>query len=117
VKHFTLDEFASPDLPDSGSRMDPHFLELLDSIREEAGIPFHINSGFRTLAHNMEVNGGPNSAHTRGLAADVVALTGKQKYIIAKAAIIHGITRIGIGKTFVHLDNDSTLPNPTIWLY
>jgi len=33
------------------------------------------------------------------------------------AAIRNGIRRIGIGKSFVHVDNDASLPNPTIWLY
>jgi uncharacterized protein YcbK (DUF882 family) len=117
MKFFILSEFDSPDASGSGSRMDPHFLDLLDGIREEAGIPFHIISGFRTLAHNLEVNGGPNSAHTRGMAADIQANTGRQKFLIIRAAVINGIKRIGIGKTFIHVDADSTLPNPTMWLY
>jgi len=29
----------------------------------------------------------------------------------------HGFRRIGIGRNFVHVDNDASLPNPTIWLY
>lgn len=117
MKYFTLDEFDSPDAPGSGANMDRHFLELLDRIREEAGIPFQINSGYRTAAHNMEVGGGPNSAHTRGMAADIRATTGRQKALIVLAAVKNGIKRIGIGKTFLHIDIDGTLPSPTIWLY
>lgn len=119
MKFFTLDEFDSPDAPGSGKNMDTHFLELLDAIREEAGIPFHINSGYRTQEHNRspQVNGGPNSAHLRGMAADIRATTGRQKALIVMAAARHGIKRMGIGRSFIHLDCDSTLPNPTIWLY
>lgn len=117
MKYFDISEFDSPDAPGSGANMDAHFLELLDQIRGDAGIPFQINSGYRTAAHNMEVGGGPNSAHTRGMAADIRATTGRQKALIVMAAARHGIKRMGIGKTFVHLDIDSTLPNPTIWLY
>lgn len=117
MKYFTIDEFDSPDVPGSGERMDRHFLQLLDEIREEAGIAFHINSGYRTRAHNLEVGGGPNSAHTRGMAADIRATTGRQKALIVLAAAKNGIKRIGIGKTFVHIDIDGTLPSPTIWLY
>ena len=117
MKHFTFNEFDSPDAPGSGRNMDRHFLQILDDMREATGIPFHINSGFRTPAHNMAVGGGPNSAHTRGLAADISAQTGREKFLIVSEAVAHGIKRIGIGKTFVHVDADGTLPLATIWLY
>lgn len=117
MKHFILSEFDSPDEPGSGSNMDKHFLELLDSMREEAGIPFHINSGYRTEAHNILVGGKPSSAHTKGHAADVQATTGREKWLIIDAAIKAGIKRIGIAKTFIHIDNDYSLPQPSIWLY
>lgn len=118
MKHFTYDEFDSPDIPNSGRNMDPHFLEMLDAIREEAGIPMVVNSGYRTAAYNRSLKDStPNSAHTRGMAADIRATTGKDKFLILRAAIVHGIKRIGIGKNFLHLDCDSTLPNPTIWFY
>jgi hypothetical protein len=29
----------------------------------------------------------------------------------------HGIKRIGIGKTFIHVDVDDTLPQNVMWLY
>lgn len=118
MKHFMMDEFDSPDSPGSGARMDPHFLQLLDDMREEAGIPFRINSGYRTTAYNATLrDSSPNSAHTRGLAADIRAESGREKYLIVSAAIKNGVKRIGIGKTFIHLDVDGTLPNSTIWLY
>lgn len=97
--------------------MDPHFLELMDRIREHAGTPMIINSGYRTREHNMKIGGGPNSAHLRGMAADVRATTSQERYLILSAAVLNGIKRIGIGKTFLHLDIDATLPFPIIWLY
>jgi uncharacterized protein YcbK (DUF882 family) len=118
MKYFILSEFSSPDVPGSGANMDAHFLGLLDRMREEAGIPFHIDSGYRTMAYNAALRGAtPNSAHTRGLAADIAAPTGREKWLIVDAAIKAGIPRIGIGKTFVHVDIDGTLPSPSIWLY
>ena len=117
MKHFRIEEFDSPDAPGSGAKMDAHFLELLDAMREEAGIPFHINSGYRTKEHNMKVGGGPNSAHIRGMAADISATSGREKYLILRTAIIQGIRRFGVGKNFVHVDIDATLPEPTMWLY
>ena len=117
MKYFSISEFDSPDAPGSGNRMDRHYLEVLERIREEAGIAFRINSGYRTPAHNLAVNGGPNSSHLRGLAVDIQANTGRQKALIVRSAMLHGILRVGIGKTFVHIDADSTLPNPALWLY
>ena len=84
-------------MPGSGHLMDPHFLELLDRIREQAGFPFVINSGYRTQAHNMKVGSTPNSAHTRGMAADIRATTGEHKYLIVAAAMLNGVKRMGIG--------------------
>jgi hypothetical protein len=34
-----------------------------------------------------------------------------------RAALECGIRRIGIGKTFVHLDNDASLPQGVMWDY
>jgi len=58
MRFFQYSEFDSPDAPGSGHFMDPHFMELLDRIREQAGFPFIINSGYRTAAHNLAVGGG-----------------------------------------------------------
>jgi len=117
LRHFQLSEFDSPDIPGSGSSMDTDFLEVLEAIREDAGIPFIITSGFRTEEYNIKVGGVENSAHLRGKAADIRAGNARNKYIIVHFAIKHGITRIGIGKTFIHLDIDQVLPNPAIWVY
>jgi len=120
MKYFQLSEFDSSDAPGSGSNMDPYFLQLLDIIRGEANIPFRVNSGYRTEAHNADpkVGGKKNSAHRLGKAVDIQADSGYEKFAIVSAAIKHGIKRIGIGKDFIHLDNAITdLPWPTIWLY
>lgn len=117
MKYFKLSEFDSPDALGSGALMSPGFLDLLDRIREDAGIPFRINSGYRTNAHNREVGGKDNSAHVKGFAVDIFAMTSRDKFIIVDAALKNGITRIGIGKTFVHLDTDPSLPKSVIWTY
>ena len=66
LKYFTLEEFASPDVPHSGEYMDADFLTMLDNARDLAGIPFKINSGYRTIEHNEKVGGRPNSSHIVG---------------------------------------------------
>jgi uncharacterized protein YcbK (DUF882 family) len=118
LKHFTLAEFDSPDLKGSGALyMNSIFLEMLEDARDLCDFPFIITSGYRTPAQNTKVGGKPRSAHRKGLAADISAKTGPIKYAIIEAAILAHFKRIGIGSNFIHLDNDLSLPNPTIWTY
>ena len=58
-----------------------------------------------------------DSAHTRGLAADIRCNAGATRMKIVRAALALGITRIGIGSSFVHVDIDRSLPQDTIWHY
>jgi uncharacterized protein YcbK (DUF882 family) len=117
MKHFQISEFDSPDIFGSGTNMNNDFLALLDAIREDAKIPFIINSGFRTPSQNIKDGGKSNSAHLKGLAADISAKTSLEKYKIIYSAINYGVLRIGIGSNFIHLDNDLSLPHPVIWTY
>lgn len=99
--------------------LDHDFVLLLDKAREIGGIPFVINSGFRTKAHNKVVGGVPNSSHLKGLAVDLRARDGEEIYKIVNACTQVGIKRIGINwnKKFVHVDVDYSKPNPTIYQY
>lgn len=117
LRHFKISEFDSPDVPGSGELMNEDFLILLDSVRSKARFPFKINSGYRTAAHNKAVGGKPSSAHRKGKAADIKILTSVHRALIIGIAWEHGIRRIGIGNTFIHLDSDNDLPSPRIWLY
>ena len=115
LKNFKLSEFDSPDLPGSGSNMNPNFLQMLDEARDLAGVPFRINSGYRTKAHNAKVKGVSNSPHTKGFAADIHAPDGANKFKILKACIMIGFQRIGVYRTWIHVDLDNSLPTPTLW--
>ena len=53
--HFKTAEFDSPDLAGSGENMNEDFLRMLDNARDLAGIPFKINSGYRTEAKNNAI--------------------------------------------------------------
>lgn len=117
LKYFKYEEFCSPDVPDSGVYMDAEFLKMLDSARKISGIPFKINSGYRTIEHNYEVGGKPNSSHIVGKAADIAIKTSRQRWIILDALIKVGFNRIGIGNTFIHVDNDDTKDPDVIWTY
>lgn len=119
IKFFKRYEFDSPGEPGTGDNMDRDFMLTLDFIRETVGQSLKINSGYRTKKHNDRVGGVPNSAHTKGLAADIKYANGAQLYSIMDAALEHGIQRMGIDfkKKFIHLDADKSLPYPTVWTY
>jgi zinc D-Ala-D-Ala carboxypeptidase len=117
LKHFKLSEFDSPDLPGSGKNMKPEFLKKLDNARSIANIPFGINSGFRTIAHNAKVKGVDSSSHTQGWAADIACKDGANRFTIVNALLKAGINRIGISGSFIHADCDPTKPKNVIWLY
>ena len=95
------------------------FVSLLDKARGIAGIPFVINSGYRSPAYNKSIGGVKDSAHISGLAVDLRANNGAEAYAIIKSAIEVGIKRIGINrkKNFIHLDIQYTKPTPTIYEY
>ena len=114
--HFELQEFDSPDLPNSGINMDATFLQMLDDARGIAGISFNITSGYRTEMHNQKVGGVSNSSHLIGKAADIAVKNGNERYIILNSLIKAGFRRFGVAKTFIHCDNDETKKN-SVWTY
>jgi uncharacterized protein YcbK (DUF882 family) len=116
AKYFTIGEFDSPDLPNSGINMDNEFLKLLDKARDTAGIPFKITSGYRTESHNSKVGGVANSSHLRGYAADIACTSGTDRWTIIDSLIKAGFNRIGVAKTFIHVDNDPD-KSSAIWTY
>ncbi len=100
--------------------LSPDLLARLDQARVTAGIPFNINSGYRCEAHNAEVGGKPTSSHLGGFAVDISADNSPARAAILNGLIAAGFERIGIAKTFIHVDMDpSKLAQfgPVLWLY
>ena len=123
LKYFKLEEFDSPDEPGSGSKMHPEFLEKLDYARHNAGIPFKVNSGYRTYEWNLKVKGRVSSTHLHGVACDLAYKGSRERFLIIQALLAVGINRIGIAQNFIHCDC-SQLSNVSknkdedvIWLY
>jgi len=118
LTYFNLSEFDSPDEVGSGFKMDKEFLIKLDTARGIAGIPFKINSGYRTEHHNDKVLGARvGSSHKKGLAADIGYYGSRERYLILNSLIQVGINRIGIAKSFIHCDLDNLKDKDVIWLY
>ena len=115
MKYFKISEFDSKDEPGSGSKMQPSTLAMIDAARGFAGIPFTVNSGYRSPNHNASVGGSKTSSHMGGWAVDI-AVNSNTKAIIISACKRAGFVRMGVGKTFVHVDNDPTKPAAN-WVY
>ena len=96
--------------------MSKEFLFVLDEAREFAGIPFIINSAYRSPEHPLSIKN-PSSSHIKGLAVDIKATDSKTRFKIVKALIQVGFTRIGIADTFIHVDLDLDKTQNVIWTY
>ena len=118
IKYFKQNEFDDNTAPGSGINMNMELVRRLDALRERVNIPLIVNSGYRSPAKNTAVGGVDESAHTRGLAADIRCQNSATRskilteWILARPSVL----RIGIYPTFIHLDVDPTLPSPVIWV-
>lgn len=117
AKYFKDAEFKRCVPPCTIEDMEEDTLYLLDRTRELAGIPLVLNCAYRSVAYDKAKGRSGNSAHTKGRGVDIRCNTSQNRMKIVKAALEAGFTRIGIGRTFVHLDNDWTLPQNVIWHY
>jgi uncharacterized protein YcbK (DUF882 family) len=96
---------------------DKGLLEKLDRIREYLGRPVTITSACRCASHNKAVGGVAESAHTRGLAADVAVPDDAFRYWFIAYAWVLGIKRVGVGGNFIHIDVDASKPQGVMWVY
>ena len=96
--------------------IDSELMFLLDTARGNANIPFIITSGLRTPAQSVAVGGYVNDPHTKGLAVDILCLNDTDQLSIVFGAKMAGFKRIGLGKSHVHLDIDSSLPQNVLFI-
>jgi hypothetical protein len=98
--------------------VDPMFMCQLQVARWFSGIPLRVTSGgvCRCDSYNLEVGGKEDSSHLPGHAGDFSCTTFAKRIEMIHSFYKVGIVRIGIGPTFLHVDND---PNkgPAMWLY
>ena len=96
--------------------MNVDFLAKLDEAREFAGIPFIINSAYRSPSHPESIKN-PTSSHIKGLAVDIKAKDSITRFKVLDALIAVGFNRIGIAGTFIHVDLDLDKSQNVIWTY
>ena len=98
------------------NNMNVDFLAKLDEAREFAGIPFIINSAYRSPSHPESIKN-PTSSHIKGLAVDIKAKDSITRFKVLDALIAVGFNRIGIAGTFIHVDLDLDKSQNVIWTY
>lgn len=111
-QYFKLSEFRSKDGADFPRDVLQNLQKLvvnLDIIRAEIRLPIHVNSGYRSFAHNKKIGGAKNSYHVKGMASDlsVKGITPSAlKEIIVSLMDSGKITAGGVKAydTFVHYD-------------
>lgn len=97
--------------------MSTRFMTRLDQAREYAGVPFIVNSAYRTIEHEKAKGRDGSSSHTKGIAVDLKAANSRSRYRILQGLLKVGFTRIGIGKGFIHVDEDEEKDQQVIWHY
>ncbi len=99
--------------------VDIRLVYLVEGIEEEIGERLTVSSGYRCEEYNAskEVGGSKTSSHLRGLAADIDCNLSRLRYRVILAAMKRGIHRIGIGKTYMHMDIDRHKDPQVVWVY
>ena len=100
--------------------MDPAFMAKLNEIRRIVARPFAVTSAYRCPDYNDQVSKtGRNGPHTTGRAIDIRA-DSRLRYEIMAEARNQGITRFGIARTFIHIDDlteAAGFDGRVIWTY
>ena len=76
-----------------------------------------VTSGVRCPEHNQKVGGSVVSPHMQGLAVDLAAADGMERFLLVDLAIAAGFRRVGVGRDFVHMDLSREHPRPRLWTY
>lgn len=120
IKHFKKSEVVSPDTGEED--MDFRLMEMLDSLREYVGTPLIITSGYRTQAHNASLK--HSSTHSRHIIGNAVDIAVNNAVVMGKIVSFAltwkcgtKVWGLGIGKNFVHIDNDANRQEFMVWGY
>ena len=93
------------------------FMRKLEVARGIAKTPFVINSGYRCPAHNNSIGAKQSSSHPKGVAADIACTDDSLRWVIVEALKKAGFKRIGVKKTFIHVDDDIHKTQKVMWVY
>lgn len=116
LRFFSEEEFIRCSPSCHLSDMSPVFMHSLDNARADAGIPFVLNSAYRSREYELSRGRTGSSSHCKGIAVDISCKDSYTRQKIVTSLIREGFDRIGIADTFIHVDADY-LKSPAIWLY
>ena len=105
-RNFSKSEFACRCC--GKAEIDQRLVEALQELRDLAGAPVRVTSGYRCPDHNRAVGGAKQSRHLRGHAADIVikglSVAGMYELAGRVAAFRNGGIGVYPEQGFVHVD-------------
>ena len=108
------------------NEMTPEFMQWLQELRTEVGIPFIISSGYRHPTHPVEARKSAPGPQSKGIAGDIMGMDGSTAGRIIEAALAKGVKGVGVAQDnrrartsrFIHLDlMDRGVNYPVFWSY
>ena len=130
MRYFNISEFDSGLSGEEGTgiNMSPLFLDFIDELRSRCDFPFIVTSGWRSKKYHQSLTDRgyhtiKNSAHLKGLAADIVIKDSVKRALFVGHALqlVHELGlpfRVGIKKnSYCHIDIDEEKTNPRLWIY
>ena len=117
ARYFQESEFKACSPSCSLQDMKQHTMDKLDAARALAGIPFVLNSAYRSPAWERSHGRTGTGAHPHGCGVDIRCNTSANRMKIIQSCLAVGFRRIGIGKTYIHVDDDETQAQNVIWHY
>jgi hypothetical protein len=123
IRHFKPVDFSCKCGTCTGVPISLDLVRKLDHIQEAIGLPLHVNFGVRCKAAQNKRNGGPSySPHVPhgeamvATAADIMCPNKEFRFKVLEAAFPMGISGIGIGPNYLHLEVDHP-DGKACWVY
>lgn len=114
TEHFSRKDFACK-CGCGFDAIDKRLVEMLEEIRNIFGRTIKVVSGCRCPAHNKAIGSKDDSPHPKGLAVDLECIASRDRYELL-FLVMSRFYRVGIGKTFIHADIDSSRDQEVCWL-
>ena len=116
TEYFTEKELMCP-CGCERQEVDPESRKRLNIARGNSDVPYILNSAYRCPNHNLFIGSEPTSSHPKGHAFDIKTKTNRDRFKIIKGLLDAGFHRLGIGKTYIHADDDKDKDPEVVWLY
>lgn len=118
-RYFTDDEFECKCGECGLGKKDMREMTLmrLDIARGISNHPYIIRSAIRCEKHNKNEGGSSTSSHLDGYAVDITVKSNRGRWKVLNGLWEAKFRRIGIGKDFIHADDDPNKAPAVVWLY